>query len=90
MEMEWRMKYVGKQYLDNTRNDALALDPYFLNDARFSYLFSGEKIPSVECTLLVQNIFDVAYESNGSVYDGAPYYYPQAGINFMAGIVVKF
>ncbi len=90
MEMEWRMKYVGKQYLDNTENDALSLDPYLLNDARFSYMISGEKTPSVEFTLLVQNIFDVEYESNGSVYDGTPYYYPQAGINFMAGIVVKF
>ncbi len=90
MELEWRTKYVGKQYLDNTENEALSLDPYFLNDARFSYLWSQEKMPAVEFTLLVQNLFNVEYESNGSVYDGSPYYYPQAGINFMAGIAVKF
>jgi len=27
---------------------------------------------------------------NGYVYEHTPYYYPQAGINYMAGLNIKF
>jgi len=81
---------VGRQYLDNTGNDNLKLDPYLINDARIAYLISKDNLPAIEITLMVNNIFNVSYESNGSVYDGNAYYYPQAGINFMAGINFKF
>jgi iron complex outermembrane receptor protein len=90
LELHWLLKYVGKQYLDNTGNEGLKLDPYLINDARIAYLISKDNLPAIEITLMVNNIFDVGYESNGSVYDGNAYYYPQAGINFMAGINFKF
>ncbi len=32
-------KYVGKQYLDNTQDENVALEDYFINDLRFSYQF---------------------------------------------------
>jgi len=89
-EIDWNMKYVGKQFLDNTGNDKLSLDPYLISDIRLAYEISWRKFSSVEFTLLVNNLFDTAYESNGYVYDNAPYYYPQAGINFLAGINVSF
>jgi len=90
LECDWQLKFVGKQYLDNTGNEDLSLNKYITNDLRISYLLSKQKFGQVELTLLVNNIFNMKYESNGYVYDNSPYYYPQAGINFMAGITVRF
>jgi iron complex outermembrane receptor protein len=90
LEVNWVLKYVSKQYLDNTGNNNLVLDRYFTNDARIAYLVSGKKIPAMELTLLVNNLFNVLYESNGYVYGNDPYYYPQAGINLLAGLTVRF
>lgn len=89
-EVDWLIKFVGKQYLDNTANKELMLSGYMVNDLRLAYLISKEKMPGIELTLLVNNLFNALYESNGYVYDDSPYYYPQAGINFLAGITVKF
>nr|HPH46832.1 TonB-dependent receptor [Chryseolinea sp.] len=83
-------KYVGKQYLDNTENEALTLDAYFVNDLRFNYSFPLKGIKSLGFSLLVNNIFDVEYSSNGYGYDGVPYFYPQAGTNFMVMASMKF
>ena len=41
-------------------------------------------------TGLVNNILDKKYVSNGAMWDIYPYYYPQAGINFLAGLTLKF
>lgn len=82
-------KYVGKQYLDNTENETVALDDYFINDLRLSYFFRPNGFNKIELGLLVNNIFDVQYTSNGYGYAGTPYFYPQAGINFLAMLSVK-
>ncbi len=83
-------KYVGEQYLDNTQTSTLMLDSYFINDLRFSYSFNLKEIKAIELSLLVNNVFDVKYASNGYSYDGTPYYYPQAGTNFISMITFKF
>jgi iron complex outermembrane receptor protein len=83
-------KYVGEQYLDNAQDSKLMLDSYLINDVRFNYAFSARGIKGINLSLLVNNIFDVEYSSNGYSYGGTPYYYPQAGINFMAMISLKF
>lgn len=83
-------KYVGEQYLDNTQTKSLMLDSYFINDLRLNYAFQLKNVRGLEVSLLVNNLFDVAYSSNGYSYDGTPYYYPQAGINFMAMVTMKF
>lgn len=83
-------KYVGEQYLDNTETKNLMLDSYFINDLRVSYSFQLKEIKAMELSLLVNNVFDVEYASNGYSYDGAPYYYPQAGRNFMAMMLLRF
>ena len=83
-------KYVGKQYLDNTQNEVLTLDDYFINDLRFNYSFSLKGIKSLGFSVLVNNVLDVKYSSNGYNYGGTPYFYPQAGRNFMAMISMKF
>jgi iron complex outermembrane receptor protein len=90
LECNWQLKFVGRQYLDNTGNGDLSLNKYTINDLRISFLLSRLKFGQAELTLLVNNIFNVKYESNGFVYDNSPYYYPQAGINFMAGVTIRF
>ena len=88
-EANFLTKFVGKQYLDNTENSNVALDAYLLNDLRFSYQFTPKNMKLIELGFLINNLFDVKYSSNGYGYDGEPYFYPQAGINFLAMLTVK-
>lgn len=81
-------QYVGKQYLDNTDNIDYQLDDYFLTDFNANYSFNFSKT-EIELKLLVNNLFNVKYVNNGFVYEG-PYYYAQAGTNFMLGASFKF
>jgi len=83
-------KFVGKQYLDNTQNENLTLDHYFINDLRFSYQLTPKGMKQLGFGLLLNNIFDVSYSANGYVYGKAGYYYPQAGRNFLAMLTLKF
>jgi len=91
-------KYVGKQFIDNTSNDSRSLDPYFVNDIRLNYNLGGKSFKALEIILLVRNVFNVEYVSNGWVYkynyqgstnniDGL---FPQAGINFLVGVNFGF
>ena len=82
-------KYVGKQFLDNSESDLLSLSDYFINDVRFSYGLRLRDIKGIDLGLLINNVFDVEYSSNGYGYGGTPYFFPQAGTNFMAMVTVK-
>ena len=82
-------KYVGKQYLDNTQDENVTLDDYLIHDMRISYRINLKRVREMEIGLLVNNLFNVEYSSNGYGYDGMPYFYPQAGINFLAMLSVK-
>ncbi|WP_276368090.1 TonB-dependent receptor [Chryseolinea sp. H1M3-3] len=82
-------KYVGKQYLDNTQDERVTLDDYFINDIRLTYQIHPKGIKEIEFGFLVNNLLDVEYSSNGYGYDGTPYFYPQAGLNFLAMVSVK-
>lgn len=81
-------QYVGKQYLDNTEDKNLQLKDYFLTDFNAQYQF---KIANndIALKLLVNNLFNKKYVNNGAVYGGEPYYFSQAGTNFMFGISWK-
>jgi iron complex outermembrane receptor protein len=83
-------KYVSKQYLDNTQNENTVLASYFVNDIRLSYTWAPSFVRAIDFGLLLNNIFDTQYSSNGVVYTGTPYYYPQAGRNYLAMITIKF
>ena len=77
-------QYIGKQYLDNTETQSLQLNDYFLTDFNAQYEFKIAK-QDVSLQFLLNNIFDKKYVNNGFVYNG-PYYYAQAGRNFMLGL----
>jgi iron complex outermembrane receptor protein len=96
-------KFVGKQYIDNTSNDYNSLDQYSTTDLVVKYAFHPKWIKEIGLTFSINNIFNAKYVSNAWVYsynyndsngdlsrgviDG---YFPQAGINFMAGLNMKF
>lgn len=80
-------QYVGRQFLDNTNDTQLQLDDYLLTDFNARYILSLKKT-DLDFKLLVNNILDRKYVNNGYVYDGSPYYFSQASINFMFGVSV--
>ncbi|WP_420885197.1 TonB-dependent receptor [Candidatus Symbiothrix dinenymphae] len=90
--------FVGKQYIDNTGSDARSLDAYFVNNLRLGYTFHLKGVKSLALNVLVNNLFNAQYESNAWVYSSYQQgtrnedfgYFPQAGTNFMANVVVKF
>lgn len=83
-------KFVGEQFMDNFESDNAKLDSYFVSDLNVSYEWETKSVfKSIVFNGLVNNIFDEEYVSNGFMY-GDPYYYPQAGINFLAGVTLKF
>lgn len=90
-------KYVGSQFLDNTSSKARSISGYCINDARFNYTIRPSFMKEITLSLLVNNIFDKKYESNGYTwgYIGGGseyrenYFFPQAGTNFLAMLTMK-
>jgi iron complex outermembrane receptor protein len=90
--------------MGNIDSQKSVLDAFFVNDLNFTYQWNIHKgLKSIVFSALVNNIFNVEYESNGFFYtfddtdsigntttfEGAGFY-PQAGINFLAGLTLKF
>lgn len=98
IKLHFISKFVGKQYFDNTMSEERTIDPYFVNNLRLDFEPGIRNLKNAEIQLLLNNIFNAKYESNaygGNWYeDGVEntwaYYFPQAGINFMARIALKF
>jgi iron complex outermembrane recepter protein len=98
-DITWITRYVGKQFLDNTSSDERSLDAYFVNDLRANVSLTGVKgTKSIDFNLTVRNVFSELYESNGwsySYWSGGERvsgvgYYPQAPINVLGGVTVRF
>ncbi len=91
LQISWLSKFVGEQFMNNIELPAAKLPDYFVNDLNIAYEIKPKSIfKSVVFTGLVNNILDKKYVSNGYMWDVYPYYYPQAGINFLAGLTLKF
>ncbi len=84
-------KYVSQQYLDNTQTESLTLDDYFITDFRLNYSVAPKGMKGIDFSVLINNLFDVKYSSNGATYgDGVAYYYPQAGRNYLVMLAMRF
>lgn len=84
-------KFVGEQYLNNIELQEARLPDYFVNDVNVSYEIKPKSVfQSIVFTGLMNNAFHKKYVSNGYMYDVYPYYYPQAGRNFLLGLTLKF
>ena len=91
LQISWLSKFVGEQYMNNVELPAAKLADYFVNDLNIAYEIKPKSVfKSIILNGLVNNILDKHYVSNGYMYDVYPYYYPQAGINFLAGLTLKF
>jgi iron complex outermembrane receptor protein len=98
-------KYVGEQYMSNIEADKSRLDAYSQTDVNLQYRLQPSRwFSEIALTLLVNNIFDAKFSSNGYFYtfdddfsnpgvittvEGVGYY-PQAGVHFLAGLSLKF
>lgn len=99
-------KFVSKQYMTNFELSTAVLPSYFVNDLNVSYSYQPKNLffKTVVFNLLVNNIFDQVYESNGFHYsfndtwsnpnmvqtiDGIGYF-PQAGIHVLGGLSLRF
>jgi iron complex outermembrane receptor protein len=103
-EAGFQSQYVGKQYVDNTGSNDRSLDAYIVNNLRLSYNLPVKGIRGIGLAVLVNNIFNEQYSSNAYVWDSYYFrdsatpatryndirYFPQAGINFLASVTVKF
>jgi iron complex outermembrane receptor protein len=104
-QISFLSKYVSEQYMGNIDSNRSKLDAYFVIDLNINYEWKLNKgIQSIVFLGLVNNIFNLEYESNGYFYtydddwsnpgstttiEGTGYY-PQAGINFLLGVNLKF
>jgi iron complex outermembrane receptor protein len=97
-ELNLITKYVSKQYLDNTQNDSRTLNAYATQDIKAVYTFSRKHFKNIMLVAQVANVFNKLYEPNGYTYSyyannsltTENYYYPAAGINWMAGLNMRF
>jgi iron complex outermembrane receptor protein len=61
-------RHVGEQYVDNTSRDASLLNAYWVSDASLRWRVSTNRFKEISLALLLNNLFDSAYESNGWIY----------------------
>jgi iron complex outermembrane receptor protein len=96
--LSFTSKYVSKQYLDNTQNEARILKAFFVNDINVSYQLANKKNWNATLQFYAINVFDTKYEPNGYTYSyiwgGATTtsnnYFPMAGRNYLASLKINF
>lgn len=94
----WMTKLVSRQYLDNTGNVNRSIDPYNFSNLQLNYSIFDKLCKEIQFGVMVNNVFNQSYVNNGYtfsyVYGGQTttenFYYPQAGRNFMARVLLKF
>ena len=94
IEINLLSKYVGKQYLDNTKSEAKKLDAFYTQDARIIFIIKDKLFKEWNIIGQVNNVFNKKYEPNGYtygyIYDGnrvtENFYFPMAGTNLCTGI----
>jgi iron complex outermembrane recepter protein len=98
LDISLQSYYISKQYIDNSSSNDRKLNAYFLNNLKFKYSVPQKFAKELNLHLMVNNLFNTLYENNAWVYSyvlgGQRYamdgYFPQAGINFMAGLDIRF
>ena len=105
VQISFLSKYVGAQFMSNNNSSVSKLESYFVNDLNATYVIKPKSIfSSIVLSLMVNNLFDEEYVSNGGYYNyddtwTAPgttttiegvWLFPQATRNFLIGATLKF
>ncbi len=91
-------KYVGKQYMDNSSDDAKSIAAYYFSNIYAGYTFQKTKFGTISLQLIANNILNRQYIANGwaatDIVGGEAInyigYYPQATRNFMGRMTISF
>lgn len=99
LEIGLYSNYVGKQYFDNTSSNDRSIAAYFVNNLSAKYSLPLKKMKSIDFQILVNNLLNAEYSTNAYTWysyylDGVrtneTRFFPQAGINFLASVTLKF
>ncbi len=97
ISVSWLPRYVGRQYLDNTQNEFLSIDPYFVNDIAVRWSKITKRENKVAVQVLTNNAFNEMYSSNGYTFSyifdqriTERFFYPQAGRFFLLSFQLEF
>jgi iron complex outermembrane receptor protein len=104
LSVKFYVKYVSRQYLDNTASKERSLNPYCFGDIQIAYGFKFNNQKSIRFILNLYNIWNQSFESNGYTFrerylneDGVvsdafsyKYFYPQARFHMNGGIELNF
>jgi iron complex outermembrane receptor protein len=93
--MVFRIRAVGRQYIENGKNRDLSIDPYIVSSISASFMLAQtDAFGSLFLSARFNNIFNKLYESSGYAYewDGVWYgeYYPAAESNFFMQLRWEF
>ena len=92
IELSVYTKFVGNQYLSNSKDENAKLADYSTTDFNVFYEIKTKSVfKSIVISGMLNNVLDKKYVSNGVDYGGGyVYYFAQAGINGLAGVTLKF
>jgi len=98
LAVDFIARHVGKQYLDNTSGENRKISDYTVCDVRLNYALHFNVLKEIQLSFVAANVFSKKYVSNGytfSYISGGSlttenYYYPQALVNFLGQVTLKF
>ena len=98
LEINLPLKYVSRQYLDNTENKNRSLDAYFNQDMGIRYKMMPKKLKELEFFGRVNNVFNAKYAANGYTFSyifaseqtTENYYFPMATRFYSVGMNLSF
>ena len=97
LSLQWRGKYVGRQFLDNTSNPNRQIDAFFVNDIMAAYNVNIKGFSKLEFRLKVNNVLNELYSANGYTFNYKfgdliveNFYYPQAERNLLFALNLDF
>ena len=97
LNLQWRAKYVGRQFLDNTSNENRQIDAFLVNDFLAAYNIKLKNTSKLELRFKVNNVLNELYSANGYTFNYVfgdliveNFLYPQAERNILIGFNLEF
>ncbi len=92
----WYTHYVGRQYITNSSNENLTIDPYWVTNLKLGYSINLKNACRIVLGVSLNNLFNAEYCSNafasssvsGGVRTDTGYYFPQAKFNATGSVKI--